>query len=125
MRMTKAVFITGLIAAGTAFGMLAAEPASAAPDQARTQECQSKLVKLQQARILQGLSVKPSGIQMVVDGETWRAIDFKVKTEMVRTVVCMIVEGDQQKSAVVEVRDNLNNKVVGRYDGRNLEVAGQ
>lgn len=109
-----------ILAAGTAFGPTT--ESLAAPDPARQEECRQKLVKAAQAGVIHDLGVKPSGVQMVVDSGTWRSVDFSVKTEMVRTVVCLIVEGDSSKSARVEVRDNLTNRVIGRYDGRTLEV---
>lgn len=101
---------------------LGAHGAAAAPDQARADECRQQLIKAQKAGILRDMGVKPTGVQMVVDGPTWRAIDFKTKTGFVQAVSCLITEGDTTKAARVEVRDHADNKVVGKYDGRTLVV---
>jgi PBP1b-binding outer membrane lipoprotein LpoB len=113
--MRQAIFAAAALLVGCA-------SAHAAPNQARAEECRAKLVKMQQAGILKDLGVKPTGVQMVVDGPTWKAIDFGTKTGFVQSVVCLITEGDETKSARVEVRDHLENKVVGRYSGSRLEI---
>lgn len=102
--------------------LLTASSAHAAPDQAKADACRAKLAKAAAAGVISDLGVKPGTVTMVVDRGAWRSVDFSTKTEMVRTVVCLVTGGDDAKTARVEVRDNMDNQVVGRYSGRKLEV---
>jgi len=115
MRLSRALaaIVAGLIVSGTAI---------AAEDRVRATECQSNLRKLNEAGVLRDLSFKPGTVVMVADRATWGQIDFGQKTRFVENVVCFITVGDKTKTARVEVRDHMENRVIGRYTGARLEI---
>jgi hypothetical protein len=72
--------------------------------------------------MLGNLEVKPGRAIMVVDAETWSAAAFPIKMAIVETYRCVLTRADRSKTTRIEVRDNMNNQVVGEYDGENLTI---
>jgi hypothetical protein len=99
-----------------------AGPAAAQRDMKRAEACRSKLKEAHDVGVITDVSLQPTEIRLVVDLKTWQSVDFSTKTGMVEAVVCLFTVGDTTKTAKINVYDNMNNKLVGQYDGRTLIV---
>jgi len=84
-------------------------------------ECRHKITVAQNAGIIYWIYVKPDGVQVVVDVDTWSQSSYTTKLGLAATVECAMVNPGERLSAVV-LRSHRTNKVVGRYRYPKLEV---
>lgn len=90
----------------------------AAANSERAEECRKKLEEAAKQRIIRDMGVSGGGAEIVVDGDVWRQVDYTTKIGLVKTVSCLLLEGDTNNQIPVTVRDHRTNKILGEgYPG--------
>ena len=103
--------IPGLI---MAFAVLAISPAQAA--QSLFELCNTTIVKLKGAGIIQGLTShgsNPRGFDLLVNQGKWRMIDPSTQSTIVHYAACFIAQGDNTIQTSGLVHDTETNKQLG------------
>ena len=101
--------------ASQASSSTATTPPKTTDSDSRFAECQDKLRKAQELKVLYNLDWKPPREPLVVVGPTFFTIPFDAKEGFVATVNCLLMAGDESKMVNFDILDWRTNKSIGRF----------
>lgn len=84
----------------------------------REAACKHKLMEA--SGMFTGMDANPQTLIIFVKKDIWDMVDSTVRTNLVRTTVCAVSNGDLDKPVPVQVVDQASRNTLARYDGKRL-----
>lgn len=84
-------------------------------------QCKAKITQAAEAGIFTTMDVTNRGLEVGVDPDVWRRVEYSTKMGMVWALSCLITKGGDEQTRIV-ILNNRNHHVMGEGYPANFEV---